>query len=97
MNEQPSSWTESNIIDSTIISPGTYSITRAFVPPNITIYDQETRFKYELKPSEDITTLELTHLMQLLICLSAGTSYNIAVSKFIDEQNLNRHFLCTPQ
>lgn len=91
-NTQPTSFTES-----TIISPGTYSITRAFVPPNIIIYDQEMHFKYELKPSEDITTLELTYLMQLLICLSSGTGYNIAVSKFIDEHKLNRHFLCFPQ
>lgn len=81
---------------STIISPGTYSIARSFVPPNISVYDQESKFKYDFKPSEDITTLELVYLMQLFICLSSGVSYNIAVSKFIDEHNLNRHFHITP-
>jgi hypothetical protein len=81
----------------TIPSESYYTITRAFVSPNISIYDQESRFKYDFKPSEDITTLELAYLMQLFVCLSAGSGYNIAVSKYIDEQNLNRHFLCTPQ
>jgi hypothetical protein len=83
--------------DTITIPTETYTFGRQYITPSIALYDTETRFKYDFKPFEDITTLELAYLMQLFMCAISGGGYSIAISKFIDEHKLNRHFLCTPQ
>lgn len=70
-----------------------YTLARAINPVGDIVFSTENNERsFSFKPQDDITNIELAHLLHLFVIATGVRNYGLSWQPFVEEHKLWRHF-----